>query len=367
MFREIENESHRMLRIRRPTWPRRWNLLGLSIFTICSILLLFEFSKKLASLCNTPPRLPPTIHLVLAATKYENLDWTKTLRIQNLTTIAYIADDQKAEYHPPENKGNEAMIYLTYLYEFYDKLPDISIFTHGADWSWHIDGVLKYSTAYAIEHLDLDEVKRRKYLNLRVSWDNACPNWINTSVTVFSPEYDTNLKGEERFMREAFLGNFPNDTLPPILSAPCCSQFAVTRDVIRSIPRDQYKLQMDWLLKTHLSSEISGRIWEHLWQWNFLKKAVDCPIEHKALCKTYHICFEDGEDWKKWKDDEMLKYKILRMRDAMLKNGIQEDHEQAINLAAKIEGFDDYLQPWRGRAIERGKSEKNRKLIAGDL
>jgi hypothetical protein len=57
------------------------------------------------------------------------------------------------------------MMYLTYLYEFYDKLPDISIFTHGLDWPWHIDGALEYGTAYAIEHLDLDEVRRRQYMN----------------------------------------------------------------------------------------------------------------------------------------------------------------------------------------------------------
>jgi hypothetical protein len=82
------------------------------------------------------------------------------------------------------------MMYLTYLYEFYDKLPDISIFTHGSDWFWHIDGVLEYSTAYAIEHLDLDEVRRRQYMNLRISWLRACPNWINTSVAIWSEGFD---------------------------------------------------------------------------------------------------------------------------------------------------------------------------------
>jgi hypothetical protein len=50
--------------------------------------------------------------------------------------------------------------------------------------------VLEYSTAYAIEHLDLDEVRRRQYMNLRISWLRACPNWINTSVAIWSEGFD---------------------------------------------------------------------------------------------------------------------------------------------------------------------------------
>ena len=174
--------------------------------------------------------------------------------------------------------------------------PDISIFLHGQDYAWHIDGALEYSTAKSLNRLDLTEVLRRKYMNLRISWDNACPNWMNTSITIDSPEFSTKLKGEEAYMKDAFEALFPGDPLPEILAAPCCSQFAVTRDTIRSVPRERYQNAMSWLQNGSMSSSISGRIWEHLWHWLFLKRAVDCPDEHAALCRNYRICFESAGD-----------------------------------------------------------------------
>ncbi|KAN0121873.1 Protein of unknown function (DUF3431) domain containing protein [Hyaloscypha variabilis] len=298
---------------------------------------------------------------------WNDLEWTKHLKVPNLRVIPYIANRPTAKYHPPSNRGNEAISYLTYVYEFYDKLPDIAIFTHGSDWSWHIDGALNYSTAYAIEHLDLDEVRRRQYVNLRVSWLRACPNWINTSVTTWSADVDPKLRPEERFMKTAFQENFPGDPVPLVLSQPCCSQFAVTREAIQSNSREQYKMQIDWLQNTRLESEVSGRVWEHMWQWLFIKKAIDCPSEHKALCRAYHICFEDEEDWTRWRDLESEKFNISDHRNAMLMNGIQPYNEAVTNLNREIQEYDERLEPWRQKAIERGESGEKRLEIAGDV
>lgn len=176
------------------------------------------------------------------------------------------------------------MIYLTYMYEFYDDLPDVAIFVHAADEAWHMDGILEGSTAYAINNLDFGEVFRRQYVNLRISWENGCPDWMNTTVTGASPNYDPGLKGEEPLMKDAFQQIFPNTTVPELLAQPCCAQFAVTKEVIRSVPREQYGNGIKWLEDTSLADSFSGRIWEHLWQYLFLQKGVDCPIEYKALC-----------------------------------------------------------------------------------
>lgn len=317
------DDGYEVLRIMRHTLRRRLNLLPLCLFAALSILLILEYCNSNSGLWSSQSAHPPSVHLVLAATRHTELGWTRQLKVQNLEVIPYIADDPSAPYHPPANRGNEAMMYLTYLYEFYDKLPDIMIFTHGGDWSWHVDGVLEYSTAYAIEHLDLNEILQRQYVNLRVSWKYACPDWINTSVTVFSPQFNPGMKAEEQFMKQAFLDNFPGDPVPQILSQPCCSQFAATREAIRSIPCSQYKLHMDWLQDTLLESAISGRVWEHFWQWMFLKKAIDCPVEYKALCRYYHICFEGEEDWGNWKEHDASWYHLMEHKKAMLANGIQ--------------------------------------------
>jgi hypothetical protein len=60
---------------------------------------------------------------------------------------------------------------------------------------------------------------------------------------------------------QAFRANFNIYDIPEILATPCCSQIAVTKERILSIPREQYQHHIDWLLKTSLPDSISGRTW----------------------------------------------------------------------------------------------------------
>ncbi len=254
----------------------------------------------------TPPPPPPTVNLVLATIGQDNVDWTSGLSsiIPNLTVVSYVADDENARYHPPENKGREAIMYHSYFFEFYDNLPDISILGHAEDRSWHSESMLLGSLQYSLMRLDLQDVIRRGYVNLRVTWENACPDWIDTTNDVQSEG-----KLEEVFMREAFIANFaPPDVasdsvdVPQYLNQPCCSQFAVTKEAIRSVPKEEYERYIKWLLETELPDTLSGRTWEHMWQYLFTKRPVDCPIEWKVYCRTFHICFESDKEYQSYVD-----------------------------------------------------------------
>lgn len=64
----------------------------------------------------------PSVHLVLSTLSFNDYSWTKNLSTQNYKVIPYMVDDQNAQYHTPANQGNEAMGYLTYMYDFYDNL-----------------------------------------------------------------------------------------------------------------------------------------------------------------------------------------------------------------------------------------------------
>jgi hypothetical protein len=79
----------------------------------------------------------PSVNLVVASTLAQDYSWTSKLKIPHLRIIPIIADDPTATFHPPLNKGREAMMYVTYMYQFYDTLPDISIFIHGDDEAWY--------------------------------------------------------------------------------------------------------------------------------------------------------------------------------------------------------------------------------------
>lgn len=343
--------------------PRRWRSILLLILAATLLYALLD-TLSLHGRLHTPPG-PPTVNLVLAAIKLKPHRWTEHLAIQNLTVIPYIADDPKALYHPPANKGNEAISYLTYLYDFYDSpsLADISIFIHDSDPTWHIDGVLDHSTKQALNNLDLQEIRERGYINLRTSWENACPVWINTSVTLGDEVYNEKLREEEPFIRDAIKDIFPEREVPRGLASPCCSQFAVTKERIKSVPREKYKKAMEWLVNTELESKISGRVWEHLWHWLFLGKDVDCPQEWRTLCVWYHICFEDDEDWVGYKEMEAKRYEFLQFQQAKLRNGLQRGNRGVVGLQEGMRRIDGVIVPWRQRAVERGMDEGFRRRV----
>ncbi|KAI2625012.1 hypothetical protein GGR54DRAFT_546176 [Hypoxylon sp. NC1633] len=300
----------------------------------------------------------PTVNLVMATLLEDDISWTESLDIPNLNIIRYVSDSMEAEYHPPvPHKGREALIYHTYLHDFYDKLPDISIFIHADESPWHVETILNSSMTFALSHLDLDQVLQRQYFNLRVSWVAACPNWINTTKTV-----GQSTKKEEPYMHEAFSENFATNQVPEILGGPCCSQFAVTRDAVRRNPQSQYRMNMDWLVQTDWSDYISGRVWEHMWPWLFENKAVDCAVEWKAYCRMYHICF-DSETRNRMTSLEEEK---MELQNASLLDELK-DLFSGFKAKKRLDEINAIIAAEVEVALERGKSEAARMELLSDL
>ncbi|KAI0472686.1 hypothetical protein GGR56DRAFT_651490 [Xylariaceae sp. FL0804] len=303
----------------------------------------------------------PTVNLVVATLLTDDISWTRNVAIPNLNVIRYVSDYLGAEFHPPvARKGREALIYHTYAHDFYDHLPDISILVHADETSWHVEDILNASMTFALSHLDLDQVRRRQYFNLRVSWEGACPDWINTT---FTDGPDDQQKLEEPYMREAFTENFPTHHVPEILGGPCCSQFAVTRDAVRRNPRPQYKQSMDWLVQTDWSDYIAGRVWEHMWPWLFKRDAVDCALEWAAYCRMYHICFDmDGRELVSGLRGEK---KLLEKKTSILKELL--DPQGGLDARRRLEEIDYLMHIELEKALERGQSEALRIQLSSDL
>jgi len=108
-------------------------------------------------------------------------------------------------------------------------------------------------------------------------------------------------------------------------------------------------------MRSRLNDDLTGRVWEHMWQFLFLKKAVYCPSEYKALCRGWHICFES--------QDELDRWKILAQE--------REDHHPTLGRIdlpkERIEAMDLELNTWKEEAMSRGESKVERERIAGDL
>ncbi|KAF2435406.1 hypothetical protein EJ08DRAFT_580594 [Tothia fuscella] len=315
--------------------------------------------------------------IVVPKKKAEDTTWLDT-ELPDTPKAVYVVDDWWAPLRPPKNKGNEAMVYLSYIIDFYDKLPDISVFIHAHRSAWHNNDLLDADTAMMIKHLSSARVIREGYMNLRCQWYPGCPGWLHLDAQKENEE-----KKEEVLVKGAWMELFPHDPMPPVLGQPCCSQFALSRDRIREVPLKEYVRLRKWILNTKLRNSMSGRIFEYLWQYLWTGSATICPSMHVCYCDGYGACFKNETKFQEWfemryyiRQDEWrllgwelqeatfadLISKGRRKEAALVERGSEE---QMKALKGKIDERWIVLDSWRGGALEYGKDPQVRARLAG--
>lgn len=241
-----------------------------------------------------PSGQPYSRTLVVPRLSSESVSWIEDELPSGLDYKIYVVDDVHAKYHPPKNKGNEVMVYLTYIIDHYDDaLADINIFMHSHRQAWHNNDLMDLSAVQMIQRLSSERVQREGYMNLKCSWTPGCPAWIHPGIK----EEDGN-KPEQIMIARSWAELFPLEPMPEVLSQPCCSQFAVSKDRIRALPKARYVYFRDWLLRTRLSNYISGRVWEYIWQYVFTGQPEVCVEEHICYCDGYGLCFGGKEGYE---------------------------------------------------------------------
>lgn len=229
--------------------------------------------------------------------KSENATWLDSYLSTDplLTPYVYIVDDPTAPLHTPLNKGHEAMYYLTYILENYDSLSDVNIFMHPHRLAWHTPELLNHDASEVLKRLSSERVTREGYMNLRCHWDPGCPERIYPGQS-----YRDNSKAEELAIARAWAEMFPGDPIPDALGAPCCAQFAVSKERIRSIPKAKFERYRNWLIHTDEIDWISGRVFEYFWQKIFADVPKLCPNARVCYCDGYGICFTSSEIYNEW-------------------------------------------------------------------
>jgi len=173
-----------------------------------------------------------------------------------------------------------------YIIDRYDTLPDVSIFIHSLRYQWHNEDPM-YDGVPVLQHLRLSHVKARGYVSLRCTWTMGCPSELHPLNP--SNSHDDRSQNERAYA-DAFHHFFPDKPVPATIGAHCCSQFAVSRDRIRSQPKALYEKIRNWLLDTELSDQISGRVIEYMWHIIFGMPAVDCQDAGECFCETFGYC-----------------------------------------------------------------------------
>ncbi|TKA73231.1 hypothetical protein B0A55_06053 [Friedmanniomyces simplex] len=191
----------------------------------------------------------------------------------------YVVNDTTAPLHTTQNKGREANAYLTYILEHYHDLPEIAVFVHahrnGYPQAWHtegagndiVDSLRRLNTAYA---------EAEGYTNLRCNHNPGCSvdGRIQPHHHLNDPRpWDRDAAAAVAWL-DAWPKLFPGMVLPQEIAAPCCAQFAVTRRQIQQRPLTDYQRFHDWLMRTELSDDISGRVMEYAWHIVFGKDVV---------------------------------------------------------------------------------------------
>lgn len=239
-----------------------------------------------------------TKSIITGHTKGENVVWMREAFVEPEYSLhVYSVDDPNStDLHTPMNKGHEAMPYLTYILDNYDNLSDFNIFLHPHRTAWHTVDTLFPDTTELVQRLNLDHVRRVGYMNMRCKWVPGCPAHIDTGSVGAGNDMP-----EQAIFAGAWRALFgEEEKMPRLLGAACCSQFAVTREQIRAVPWARYETLRRWILDTHLDDGLSGRVFESLWQYVFLGRAVDCPSEERCYCDGYGLCFEGDHNFAQW-------------------------------------------------------------------
>ena len=310
-----------------------------------------------------PLNEPYTRTLVIGRLRSEDVSWTQ--EIPNVNRSIYTVDDENSVLKVPKNKGHEAMVYLTYIIDNYDNLPDTVLFFHPHRSTWHNNVLLDLDSSKTISRISDAHVARQGYMNSRCHHDPGCPDWLHPDRP--EAEWDLVHKNEERFFTPAVWRELhPNVPVPSAISQPCCAQFAVSGERIRTHPRAEYIRYREWLLNTELEDENSGRIMEYTWQYIFTDQAEFCPSQHQCYCDGYGICFGGTTEagLQNWLDLLKQRERADEMLDALRQN----DPNNLGVLAATIgerDQLNKQLDKLKEEAYKRGEDPRNRAMECG--
>lgn len=289
-----------------------------------------------------------SLKLVVASLKSEVTSWIPP----GVNAAVYIVDDPSAVLRPPKNKGNEAMVYLTYIIDHYDILPDISIFAHAHHKSRHTDELLRGSMRITLDRLRHAKVLKDGYFNLRCNWEPGCPHWFdleheNDSAPNAEPS-------EARILKNAWRELHPSKLIPRSAAQPYGAQFAASRQQIRSVSLTQWQAWRDWLLATILTDYQSGRVWEYSWQYVLTGNATFCPPMDTCYCEGYGICFGSRAAfdnwWKQRADTQEREMEYLRLRAAGNDDPALKEKIHSANEALRLE-LQDAMRRGDGKMV----------------
>jgi hypothetical protein len=260
-------------------------LVASSLKPLAAVLLLTILFTWTRSSSSSPKNKKPTNPhpkisraVVIASTATSNLTWLDAaLQNSHWKPYIYVTDSSSPSLPEnsltvPKNKGNEAMVYLTWIIDNYHNLPDVAFFHHHHNQAWH----QQFSSSFELERLNVANVVKQGYVSPRCL--PGCENVMTLTGDV-APLEDLKTASREVMIASvlhAFWRNAEGERkeIPKEIAAPCCAQFAVSKERILNVDLGVWKALREWLIQTEVPSGQAGRILEYTWHLWFGKEAV---------------------------------------------------------------------------------------------
>lgn len=234
--------------------------------------------------------------VVLGHTAEEDIDWV-TQELTDWRPFIYAVEPSSTpapgELGTPANKGKEATVYLTYIIDHYDQLPDVVVFLHahrsGYPEAWHNE-FQDYDAVEMLRKLQVDYVVKQGYANLRCNHIPGCPAdlkpWVPRDDDGYAFASIYPLVYMDFFNRTMEQARREVETV----GVACCAQFAVSREQIRKHSCAEYARWRQYILDSESSDKDIGTVMEYMWHIIFGREAVHCDDMIRCYCKVYGRC-----------------------------------------------------------------------------
>ncbi|KAH7150210.1 hypothetical protein B0J13DRAFT_620533 [Dactylonectria estremocensis] len=227
--------------------------------------------------------------------------------------LIYVADKPSSHNSLPQNKGNEAMTYLSYMIDHYDELPEVMVFMHGHRTAWHNNALLRRSSSLTVNKLRPEAVIQSGFVNL--ACDKVLQRTIKPVAGALGPsvldltreDWEAEDGGSKLNSQspEQLYGQYeslwrglfpmPSDPPPPVQwSYFAGGQFALSRKQLELIPKSRLVFLRDWILQSSLSSKSAGAVFETLWEAVFFQgyfnNTATFSTSAGCYCNLYGLC-----------------------------------------------------------------------------
>jgi len=157
-------------------------------------------------------------------------DWANKLEAEGFIMFRYTKEDPTSVYNVEKNIGREASTYLKYILDFYESLPEYTIFLHDEEFAWHHEGSI------------IDRITEKQ------GFDGNYRSLNNHSLPYFYLKYDTYNTAFYNTFLEKYLGplwKYGEFMGPERIGS---AQMIVSRSAILAHPYEMYEGLYFWMM-----------------------------------------------------------------------------------------------------------------------